>query len=406
MNLFVLAWNISTELIPLAINELRQMVDVYPQLDPDTIWHWKGSGGAFAASMHVSAQAAAPRIYVSRNSDGVTFYDGSVVVPQSNFNAHDAEALSSKWDLLPEITEGQFVLARVTNQPLSIEVMTDFLGMKQVYYFQQGNMWLISNSVRLIEKITQASSLDPLGVSLFLSMGWVGSDRTLKQDILTIPGGQCWKWELDKVEPTRKTYFTSSQLAQSKPRRLTRLDTEELAEQLIALCRNLAENLGRLRCPLTGGRDSRLLASFLIHAGIPAEYYTSGVPSSGDVQIATQIAKVFNLPHEVNTSFFGKDLLEKWKARLAKIGYSQATKSVPMPLAFDRAEWLEANKMQLLSELRELCLDQSDSLMWNFVNRSRFEHITSLDSKQAKLRQKHIAGIYNIATLFYYALST
>ena len=99
-------------------------------------------------------------------------------------------------------------------------------------------------------------------------------------------------------------------------------------------------------------------------------------------------------------------LNEIWKARLAKIGYSQATKSVPMPLAFDRAEWLEANKMQLLSELRELCLDQSDSLMWNFVNRSRFEHITSLDSKQAKLRQKHIAGIYNIATLFYYALST
>jgi len=37
---------------------------------------------------------------------------------------------------------------------------------------------------------------------------------------------------------------------------------------------------GRIICPLTGGRDSRVLAALLVHAGIPATYGTDGDPEA------------------------------------------------------------------------------------------------------------------------------
>jgi asparagine synthase (glutamine-hydrolysing) len=70
----------------------------------------------------------------------------------------------------------------------------------------------------------------------------------------------------------------------------------------VEIARNLSSNFGRINCPLTGGKDSRLLAAILINAGIPASYWTSGVPSSTDVIIGTQIAKAFKLQHKASTN--------------------------------------------------------------------------------------------------------
>ena len=73
-----------------------------------------------------------------------------------------------------KLLERQFVVVREANNPPCIELLTDFLGMEQAYYFHQGKMWLVSNSVRLLAQICKSSALDPLGISLFLTVGWVG----------------------------------------------------------------------------------------------------------------------------------------------------------------------------------------------------------------------------------------
>ncbi|MDJ0747022.1 MAG: hypothetical protein QNJ32_27270 [Xenococcaceae cyanobacterium MO_167.B27] len=54
------------------------------------------------------------------------------------------------------------------------------------------------------------------------------------------------------------------------------------------------------------------------------------------------------------------------------------------------------------SQLRELCLDQSDSALWNFINRSEFERITSSDTNTSE-RKQHLMFLWHIFTLFQYA---
>ncbi len=312
MNLFVIGWNLPQERHPTAVAELRRMNEVYPQLDPGTLWHRASPCGTiFTASMHTANQAAVPRRYVAQKDDQVVFYSGLPIDRTGTYPAHNAAALSAHWDQLAEDLDWQYLIVRATDAPLRLELMTDFLGIEQVYYRHEGDTWLVSNSGLLIERISKPSALDPLGVSLYLSAGWVGADRTLRRDIRVIPGGQHWTWQGDDTEPTRHSYYPLSRLACRPQRRLTPADYGRLADELMQLCHTLSQGFGEVKCPLTGGRDSRLLAALLIRAGIPARYYTDGDPASGDVKIGTLIAKAYDLPHEV-CPITTPDVLSEW----------------------------------------------------------------------------------------------
>ncbi|MDJ0690415.1 MAG: hypothetical protein QNJ41_18135 [Xenococcaceae cyanobacterium MO_188.B32] len=314
MNLFLLAWNLPKEKVSLVLSEIDKMKAVYQLLDPNTIWSFGRESSVFAASMHTANEAAAPRIYVKRSEDRVVLYEGSLVDRTGSFPAHDAEALSLHWNDLPNVLEGHFVTARITKNPPSIEIINDALGMCQTYYVRQNNVWLISNSSLLLSRISNMNELDPLGVSFFLCRGSGGADRTLRRGIRVIPGGQHWKWEEGFAEPQCSTYFDRAQLSRPYRKKLTKADVEQLASELIQTCYTLAQNFGALKCPITAGRDSRLMAALLIRGEIEAQYFTSGLPKSPDVQIGKQIADYFNLPYTSETEEAVNDpFLRSWE---------------------------------------------------------------------------------------------
>lgn len=314
MNLFLLAWNLPDDKVPFVLSEIHNMRAVYQLLDPNTIWSFGQGTRVFAASMHTANNAAAPRIYVKRSENQVVLYEGCLVDRTGSFHAHDAEALSLHWNDLPSALEGQFVTVRVSKNPPSIEIVNDALGMCQVYYLRLDNTWLISNSAGLLRRISNVSEFDPLGVSLFLCWGWAGSDRTLRRGIRVIPGGQHWKWEEGFTEPKRVTYFDRAQLSRKTKGKLAKADVEQLAGELIQTCKNLAQSFGPLECPITAGRDSRLMASLLIRGEIEAQYFTRGIRENIDVQIGTQIARHFNLPHRIRWGGAENDaVIEGWE---------------------------------------------------------------------------------------------
>jgi asparagine synthase (glutamine-hydrolysing) len=76
----------------------------------------------------------------------------------------------------------------------------------------------------------------------------------------------------------------------------------------------------------------------------------------------------------------------------------QGAKRVPLPQPSGQAVWLEARR----SWLRQICLDQPYSPLWNFVDRSMFEHITAPGTHPAE-RTSRTEGLYAVATLFAYA---
>jgi hypothetical protein len=66
---------------------------------------------------------------------------------------------------------------------------------------------------------------------------------------------------------------------------------------------------------------------------------------------------------------------------------------------FGRLNWFESK----CQEIREMCLSQSNSDIWNLVDRSLFEKITDSDFDQ-QLRARYLDALFSIAQLGYYEM--
>ena len=64
---------------------------------------------------------------------------------------------------------------------------------------------------------------------------------------------------------------------------------------------------------------------------------------------------------------------------------------------FQRVMWLQ----QIQKKLREMCLDGSSSPVWDYVDRDRFDAVTSQSAAESSLSDSAKA-LFLTATLFYY----
>src|SRR5262249_39747458 len=139
------------------LSALRTMTRIYPQLDPATTWS-RALGTYFAAGMHNPAPTLGGRRYVYDTPERVTFFEGVIVDARERLGGHDAADLDRFWEDIPAVAEGQYVAVRVSNA--TVELMTDPVGMEQVYYLRLPEGWLVSNSVTLLLRIVGNRPLD------------------------------------------------------------------------------------------------------------------------------------------------------------------------------------------------------------------------------------------------------
>jgi hypothetical protein len=83
------------------------------------------------------------------------------------------------------------------------------------------------------------------------------------------------------------------------------------------------------------------------------------------------------------------------RGRLRRFGRTAGKNGAPAPSG--QEAWLERKR----DWFRQVCLDQRDSVLWDYVNRARFEKVMS-DSTEPAERWAYRLGIYGITTLFYY----
>jgi len=122
-------------------------------------------------------------------------FSGTPISSDGKIVSHRSEDLANNWSRLPKKLDGQFAAVKVDLKNLHFNVLTDPLGMEQVYVHHRGSTVAVSNSVRLIEETCGLTAIDEIGVSLFLSLGWVGGNRTLRESVHVLPGGHLHRWE-------------------------------------------------------------------------------------------------------------------------------------------------------------------------------------------------------------------
>jgi asparagine synthase (glutamine-hydrolysing) len=300
MNVFCIGSGITETTAGILREELVATARLFTQLDMDTLWSTNLEGRVFAGCVHTPNSALGTRRYVATDDESITLYDGTVVDSLGNLAFQDAKILGRHWDELPDRLEGQFAVVRISRAEPCVELLVDFLGMRPVDHAEFEGGHLISNSADLLSRATGRSGHDGLGLSTFLTWGWAGADRTLVEGVRTVPPAQVWSLRPDRSEPTTRTYYPPRKLATIPRGPLTSERIQSFGASLRSLVSNLSSTTEQLRCGLTAGRDSRLLAAILCELDPAFDFVTYAAAESIEARIALKVANTLQLSHKVD----------------------------------------------------------------------------------------------------------
>lgn len=311
MNIFLLSLNSPPEYLHKTLENLDLIYDIYPELCDGKRFFYKSSDlRNYVLSLHQSPGYIGARNYLAENIDSILLYSGLPIDPAERIQAHRAEEFLDRFDELKYDFEGQAALIRFNKLTNNVDIVTDNLGLEQVYYYNQNGTCLLSNNLNLIENVTGSLEIDPVGASLMVSTGWVTGDYTLRKGIKLIRGGQHWIWNNREKLLSKKTYFDPSEINTYSDEVLNKRSIKVLKEEMARCYVSLGKYFD-LDCPLTGGYDSRLVTAFLLDKKLKANYYTIGNPEHGDAKIAAMIAEKFNLPYSVYQIDY-ENLFQNW----------------------------------------------------------------------------------------------
>ena len=204
MQLFAVGVGLDPSATDRLADELRRTASLYPQLDHDAAWQRRLPNGVFIGAVATPSAVAAPRVYVHATEREIVLYDGLPIDPSAGgIRAHDAGDLARSWDELIPRLEGRFGIVRVSMDGSSVGLINDAFGAMQLYAAEVGGATIVSNSAGLVARAIDARELDPLGVSTFLAIDWVGADRTLRAGVRVLPGAQHWHWTNGRRMETR-----------------------------------------------------------------------------------------------------------------------------------------------------------------------------------------------------------
>src|SRR5689334_17406893 len=134
MNIFLAGLGLSDSMNIAATQALESITSVYPQLDRKTLGVWN-QRNAFIGTMHTNPAIASPRDYVAKSGEMLTVFSGTPISSDGKIIPHRAADLASHWNQLPQKLDGQFAAVKVDLKNLQLDVLTDPLGMEQVYIY-------------------------------------------------------------------------------------------------------------------------------------------------------------------------------------------------------------------------------------------------------------------------------
>jgi asparagine synthase (glutamine-hydrolysing) len=266
------------------------------RLDPDTQWTARsGSGAVLATGVHHPPAAIGARRYVLAEPDRAVLFDGLPVDALGQLSGYDASVLDAHWGALPERIDGLFCAVRVDLGTDEVQILLDPLGMVPVFYGRTGEKAAVSTHARVVASALAIDEIDPLAVATIVALGWAAESRTFWRDIFALAGGS-----VHTVGPaglSSREHFGPRTLARQRRTR----SAAELAQSLVTMMRRVGDVGGPIRCAVTGGLDTRVIAALLMRAEVPAEYFTLGPPDSPDVVIAQELAARFGWSHETDS---------------------------------------------------------------------------------------------------------
>jgi hypothetical protein len=183
-----------------------------------------------------------------------------------------------------------------------------------------GGVVAVGNVLPLLARIPPHARPDEDALEDLLLAGWVFGDRTVWDGIERLPPGT------SRVTDGRLTRSPDRLIdpALEAAARPVHRDLDVGADLLRETVANVSRShRGRLELGLSGGRDSRVILSAAVAAGVQPHLYTLAIPDdpafpeTGDVVAARRVASELGLELEVRVAGTSLDDSERWSRLLA-----------------------------------------------------------------------------------------
>ncbi len=273
----------------------------------------------------------------STKEDPVAFEDGGLVLGFNGFIA--ADQLADQDNPAPKThdqiaaallrryrAKGAESLASLNGRYLAwvwnpaehrLELMNDMLGLKPIFLWHRGTSFVFASNVWAIVCHPKFDkTIDRRGLADLLLLSHQQGERTLFEDVSILPPGSVTTWEAGKVSSrvVRNLAFSQERWDWSMDR---------IADDMYALMqqsvRRRVANGARVRLPLTGGFDSRVLLGLLaarpvtVHAVTQTQHGHFGM----DSRYARQLARIAGVQHTVVP--FGDGVFARYRQQCVAI---------------------------------------------------------------------------------------
>jgi asparagine synthase (glutamine-hydrolysing) len=195
---------------------------------------------------------------------------------------------------------GCFSLVVVRGKSLTVEVGIDRFGTCPVYCHKSNQGLLISDDFWEVASRLGSLVYDVGAVQSMALLGFVTGYRTLIEGITELPQGATHRFSLaGEVLATSKRYWA---LAYGPEQKLDLEAWQDALDEVLEsiFVRHTQAILARgwkAHVPLSGGKDSRLVAGMLLRHGVRANAFSYGAPGNQDSERARQVAEALGLRH-------------------------------------------------------------------------------------------------------------
>lgn len=282
---------------------LKEASITFKQLDPSI---HEVNGRNYVACKFDTAVTTHLGVTVDEETGSWLFAVGTVLDPENQYHASCLLPLLKDYVRYGKKVfsrlDGAFALVLYDRVADKVLIVSDPLGFFSIFFSKKGSRSYISTSALAVAQVVGAR-LSEQGASQFLVSGSVYGRYTLWENIQRSTAGTVL--EIDHTGITESIYFSLS--ANDEIRKLSLHDTVDQAIAVLSQSiQAFTTREGTAWMDLTGGFDSRLLASLFFKNGASFRAMCEGPVTSPDVRISSRIS------HEMGWEYRNVNLPGSW----------------------------------------------------------------------------------------------
>ena len=199
-------------------------------------------------------------------------------------------------------------------------LFNDRYGLNRIYCHENEHGFYFSSEAKsLLKVLPETRRIDFAGLGEWFSCGCVLQNRTFFSNISLLPTGSIWEFS-DGRSPKKDVYFAKGKW-ESLPPLGEDSYNKKLQELFPAVLKRYLNGSEPVGVSLTGGVDSRMMMAWAnsTPGSLPCYTFGSKYRDSVDVDVARQVAKVCQQPHEVIS--VGRKFLKEFPDLAARTAY-------------------------------------------------------------------------------------